>query len=137
MATLDFVLAASLDPVQAVFVLAVVLVYRGPHPIIVAGAIAALVAETVMLVAADDYLWGELIAPRAVSCFVQAAALCWIVRAIRQGRGRVAPARSNPAPGGNGAATVAPLAADASLHAVARSMTAAGPAQTPHHQVAR
>ena len=39
MATLGFVLAAFLDPIQAGIVLAVVLVYRGALPVIVAGAL--------------------------------------------------------------------------------------------------
>lgn len=88
MATLTFVLAAFLDPVQAAIVLAVVLVHRGPQPIIVAGVIAGVVSETVMALAADGYVWGELIAPRLVSALMQAAVLCWILRVVRPGLGR-------------------------------------------------
>ena len=93
MATLAFVLAAFLDPVQAGIVLAVALVHRGPQPVIVAGVVAGVVSETVMALAADGYTWGELIAPRVVSSLMQAAVLCWIVRFVRTRRAvaRVAP----------------------------------------------
>jgi uncharacterized membrane protein YeaQ/YmgE (transglycosylase-associated protein family) len=101
MATLSFVLAAFLDPVQAGLVLAVILVHRGSLPVIVAGIIAALVSETVMALAADGYVWGEFILPRAVSSLMQAAVLCWIVRAVRSIRagGGVGPTGESRAPG--------------------------------------
>ena len=38
MVTLAFLIAACLDPVQAALVLAIVVAYRGPLPIVVAGA---------------------------------------------------------------------------------------------------
>jgi hypothetical protein len=86
MATLAFLLAAFLDPVQAGIVLAVVLVHRGPLPVIVAGVAAAAVSETVMALAADGYTWGELIAPRMVASLLQATALWWVVRLVRSMR---------------------------------------------------
>jgi hypothetical protein len=101
MATLAFVLAAFLDPVQAGIVLAVILAHRGALPIVVAGVFAAVVSETIMALAADAYVWGEFILPRAVSSLMQAAVLCWIVRAIRSMRaaGGVASAEESRAPG--------------------------------------
>jgi hypothetical protein len=83
MATLSFVLAAFLDPVQAVIVLALVLVHRGTLPIVVAGVGAALLTETVMALAVDGYVWGEWIWPRLASSLLQAALLCWVVRFAR------------------------------------------------------
>jgi hypothetical protein len=83
MATLDFVLAAFLDPVQAAIVLVVLLVHRGALPILVAGVAAAVLSETVMALAADNYVWGELIGPRLVSSLLQASLLCWVVRLVR------------------------------------------------------
>lgn len=85
MATLAFLLATLLDPVQAALVLAVVLAYRGPQPILVAAAAAAAVSETVTVVAAVDYTWGEMLVPRLAASLAQAAALCWLVRLVRQG----------------------------------------------------
>ncbi len=82
MASLAYLLAVFLDPVQAALVLAIVLVYRGPQPVIVAGAVAATASETIMVAAASGYTWGELILPRLVACLMQAAVLHWIVRAI-------------------------------------------------------
>lgn len=112
MATLSFVLTAFLDPVQAGIVLAVldpvqagivlaiILIYRGTLPIIVAGVIAAVASETVMALAADGYVWGEFILPRVVSSLMQAAVLCWIVRAVRSIRvGGVASTGDGRAPG--------------------------------------
>ena len=98
MATLAFVLAAFLDPVQAGVVLAVILVHRGALPVVVAGVFAAVVSETVMALAADAYVWGEFILPRVVSSLMQAAVLCWIVRAVRPGGG-VASTGEGRAPG--------------------------------------
>jgi hypothetical protein len=86
MATLAFLLAALLDPVQAALVLVIVLVYRGPQPILVAATVAAAVSETIILMAAFDYTWGELIVPRLASSLVQAAALCWLVGLVRPTR---------------------------------------------------
>jgi len=124
MATLAFVLAAFLDPVQAGIVLGVILVHRGPLPIIVAGAIAAVVSETVMVLAADDYMWGELIAPRVVSSLLQAAVLCWLVRFIRPSRigGRVAPTGASRAQG-NATATFGSLGGGGSLSSASRPGT--------------
>jgi hypothetical protein len=45
---------------------------------------AAAVAETVMVLAAVDYGWGELMAPRLVASVTQAALLGWLVRLARQ-----------------------------------------------------
>jgi len=83
MATLAFLVAACLDPVQAVLVLAFVVAYRGVQPILVAGAAAALVTETTMALAASGYVWGELIAPRLVAALMQAAVLLLAVRIVR------------------------------------------------------
>ena len=82
MASLAYLLAVFLDPVQAALVLAIVLAYRGPQPVIVTGMVAAAVSETIMVAAASGYTWGELILPRLVACLMQAAVLHWIVRAI-------------------------------------------------------
>src|SRR5262245_18498572 len=76
MVTVAFLLAAFLDPVQAALVLAVLLLYRGPQPILVAAAAAAVASETVIMLAAADYMWGELIAPRLVASLMQAV-LIW------------------------------------------------------------
>ena len=67
MATLEFLLAALLDPVQAALVLVAVLAYRGPLPVLVAAAAAVIASETIMGLAAADYTWGEAIAPRLAS----------------------------------------------------------------------
>jgi hypothetical protein len=80
MATLSFLLAAALDPVQAAIVLAVLIIYRGPQPIILAGATATLAAETLLALAAVHYTWGEVVAPRLVASLIQAALLCWLIR---------------------------------------------------------
>jgi hypothetical protein len=80
MASLAYLLAVFLDPVQAALVLAAVLVYRGPHPVFVAGAVAAAVSETIMV--ASGYAWGEFVLPRLAACLMQAAVLNWLVRAI-------------------------------------------------------
>ncbi len=110
MATLGFVLAAFLDPVQAGIVLAVVLVHRGALPVIVAGLAAALVSESVMALAADDYAWGELLMPRVVSALMQAAVLWWVVRWARALRssGSTAPTRAGET-AGSAPAGFAPL----------------------------
>jgi hypothetical protein len=84
MAMLAFVLAAILDPVQAALVLALVLVYRGPYAAAVAGVTAAVASETVMVLAAYDYAWGELLLPRLAASLMQAALLVWLVRLARQ-----------------------------------------------------
>jgi hypothetical protein len=84
MATLAFLLAAFLDPVQAALVLAIVLGYRGPQPILIAAAVAATASETIMMLAAADYTWGELVVPRLASSLMQAAVLCPAVRLIRK-----------------------------------------------------
>jgi hypothetical protein len=83
MTTLEFVLAAFLDPVQAGIVLALLLMHRGPQPVAVAGVLAALFAETAMALAADAYSWGELIAPRLLSSLMQAAVLVWTGRLLQ------------------------------------------------------
>jgi hypothetical protein len=83
MAILGFVLAAFLDPIQAGIVLGVVLAYRGPLPVIVAAVAATILSETIMALAADDYVWGEFVAPRLVSSLMQGAVLCWAVRWVR------------------------------------------------------
>ena len=83
MTTLAFLLAAVLDPIQAALALAILLVYRGPQPIVVTGVTGAVLSETVMALAAADFIWGESITPRLVASLVQAAVLCWIVRLIR------------------------------------------------------
>jgi hypothetical protein len=107
MATLAFVLAAVLDPVQAGIVLAIILVHRGPHPVVVAGVMAAILSETATVLAADNYMWGELIAPRAASSLMQAAILGWVVRLVRQIRvgGDIAPTGVSPS-GGNATASL-------------------------------
>jgi hypothetical protein len=86
MAILAFLLATLLDPVQGALVLAAVLLYRGPQPILVAGAAAAAVSETVTVVAAVDYTWGELLVPRLAASLAQAAALWWLAGLMRQTR---------------------------------------------------
>jgi hypothetical protein len=83
MATLAFLVAACLDPVQAALVLVFVVAYRGYQPILVAGAAAALVTETTMALAASGYVWGELIAPRLVAALIQAAVSLLAVRIVR------------------------------------------------------
>lgn len=87
MATLSFLLAAALDPIQAAIVLAALIIYRGPQPVIFAGGVAAVVSETFLVLAAIDYTWGELIAPRLITSLTQAALLCWLIRLL--GRLRV------------------------------------------------
>jgi hypothetical protein len=85
MASLAYLLAVALDPVQAALVLAIVLAYRGPHPVIVGGTVAAAASEAIMVAAASGYPWGELVLLRLVACLMQAAVLHWIVvRAIRR-----------------------------------------------------
>jgi hypothetical protein len=86
MAMLDFLLAALLDPAQAALVLAAVLAYRGPLPVPVAAITATVASETIMALAAADYLWGEMVAPRLVSSLAHAVLLCWIVGLIRPRR---------------------------------------------------
>jgi hypothetical protein len=75
MATLEFLLAAILDPVQAALVLVLILAYRGPLPIVVVAAAAAVAAETVVVLAAVDYTWGETLLPRLIASLVQTAVL--------------------------------------------------------------
>jgi hypothetical protein len=100
MAILGFVLASFLDPIQAGIVLVVLLVHRGALPVIVAALCATLVCETAMALAAADYVWGELLAPRMVSALLQAAVLWWAVRWLRSfRRGSAAPAGSGGAAG--------------------------------------
>jgi hypothetical protein len=79
MVMLEFLLATLLDPAQAALVLAAILAYRGPRPVLVATVTAAVASETIMALAAADYTWGEMAAPRLVSSLAQAAVLCWIV----------------------------------------------------------
>jgi hypothetical protein len=83
MVTLAFLIAAFLDPFQAALVLAILLLYRGPQPILIAAATAAAVSETVIMLAAVDYAWGELIVPRLAASLMQAVLLAWIVRLAR------------------------------------------------------
>jgi hypothetical protein len=120
MATLSFVLAAFLDPFQAGIVLAVVLVHRGALPVIVAGAVAAVVSETIMALAADDYMWGEFVAPRLVSSLLQAAVLCGVVRWVRSLR-----------TGGSAAPTGAGGSAGASWPAPSTTCRTSGPPWSP------
>jgi hypothetical protein len=117
MATLDFVVAAFLDPVQAAIVLAVVLAHRGPRPVVVAGVVAGLVSETVRYVAADGYVWGTALAPHVVATLMQAAVLCRLVRLVQ-------PARRSEASAGGGRALGN---ADATL----ASLGGAGPLPSP------
>jgi hypothetical protein len=125
MSTLAFVLdvlVAFLDPIQAGIVLAVVLVHRGPLPVIVAGAVAALVSETVMALAADAYTWGELVAPRMVSALLQAGVLCWVVRWVRSIRAGIGAAQAGPrGSAGNAAAMLGSLAGGGALPPAGRS----------------
>jgi putative Ca2+/H+ antiporter (TMEM165/GDT1 family) len=86
MATLAFMLAAFFDPFQAGMVLAIICLHRGPWPIIVAAAIATLVSETVIALATDAYMWGELVAPRLISSLLQATFLYHVVWFIRMSR---------------------------------------------------
>lgn len=83
MVTLAFLVAACLDPVQAALVLVIIVAYRGPLPIVVAGAATALLVETVMALAAPGYVWGELIAPRLVAALLQAAVSLFAIWLIR------------------------------------------------------
>jgi hypothetical protein len=83
MVTLSFLVAACLDPVEAVLVLTIALFYPGPQPVLVAGAAAALVTETIMAFAASGYVWGELMAPRLVAALLQAAVLVVAIRIVR------------------------------------------------------
>jgi hypothetical protein len=82
-ATLAFILASFLDPIQAGIVLAILCLNQGPLPIIVTAAIVAVASDTVMALAAPGYMWGELIAPRLISALMQAAILYWIVQVVR------------------------------------------------------
>jgi hypothetical protein len=82
MVMLEFLLAALLDPVQAVLVLAVILAYRGPVPVAVAAVMAAVASETITALAVADYTWGEMMPPRLLSSVAQAAMLYWIVDLI-------------------------------------------------------
>ena len=84
MATLAFILASFLDPIQAGIVLAILCLNQGPLPIIVTAAIVAVASDTVMALAAPGYVWGELIAPRLISALMQAAILYWIIQVVRQ-----------------------------------------------------
>jgi hypothetical protein len=83
MVMLAVLVATFLDPVQAALVLTILLLYRGPQPVLVAAAAAAAASETVIMLAAVDYTWGELIAPRLAASLMQAVLLGWIVRLIR------------------------------------------------------
>jgi hypothetical protein len=86
MAMLEFLLAALLDPAQAALVLVIVLAYRGPVPVLVAAVTAAVASETITALAAADYAWGEMMAPRLLSSVAQAAVLCWAVGLVRPSR---------------------------------------------------
>ena len=114
MAMLEFLLAASLDPVQAALVLAVVLAYRGPLPVLVAAVTAAVASETIMALAGTDYTWGEMLAPRLVSSLAQAAVLCWIVSLVWPGRAGSAPQPIRRALGARRRGTCAPSSGVAS-----------------------
>ena len=82
MVTLEFLIKACLDPVQAMLVLVIVLAYRGSERILFAGVMGAVVAESIMTLAAAGYTWGELIAPRLVAALLQSAVLYWTVRVV-------------------------------------------------------
>jgi hypothetical protein len=82
MATLEFLLAAILDPVQAALVLALILAYRGPLPIVVVATAAAVASETVTVLAAADFAWGETLLPRLIASLVQTAVLHSGIRLI-------------------------------------------------------
>jgi hypothetical protein len=113
---LAFLLATLLDPVQAALVLAVLLLYRGPQPVLVAGAAAAALSETVTVVAAVDYTWGQLLVPRLAASLAQAAALWWLVRLMRQARaGGDAPQAREPF-AGEATAALGSLSAGAAGH---------------------
>jgi hypothetical protein len=93
-------------------VLIVILAYRGPQPVLAAGAAAALATETIMALAAAGYVWGELIAPRLVASLLQAAALVVMVRIVRSAaRGTGAALSGRLAQGGSGATLDAPPSA--------------------------
>jgi hypothetical protein len=79
---LEFLLAALRDPAQAALVLASVLAYRGPLPVLVSAITATVASETIMALAAADYAWGEMVAPRLVASLAHAVVLCWIVGLI-------------------------------------------------------
>jgi hypothetical protein len=116
MVELAFLIAALLDPVQAVLVLAVVLLYRGPQPVLMAAAAAATVAETVTAMAGVHYTWGEMLVPRLAASLAQAAVLWWLVRLIRQGRaGADAAARAAQVPG-EATAALGPFSQGSAVH---------------------
>lgn len=94
MATLAFLVAALLDPVQAALVLALMLAYRGPQPVLVAAAATAAISETVTVMAGIDYSWGEMLAPRLTAALVQAGALWWLMKLVRQALSGARPATS-------------------------------------------
>ena len=100
MVLLEFLLAALIDPVQAALVLAVVLAYRGPLPVLVAAVMAAVASETITALAVADYTWGDMMAPRQASSLVQAAVLYGVVGLIWPSRAGGAPQPSalRPAP---------------------------------------
>jgi hypothetical protein len=102
MVTLAFLVAACLDPVQAALVLALVVAYRGPLPIVVAGGAAVLITESVMALAAAGYVWGELIAPRLVAALLQAAVAVfavWLARTAARRAGGALGGALGAAPG--------------------------------------
>src|SRR5262249_46494185 len=101
MVTLEFLVAASLDPVQAALVLAFVIACRGFEPVLISGVAAALVTETIMALAAPDYVWGELIAPRLVAALLQAVVLVLVLWAVRRAARSAAAALGRLASGGS------------------------------------
>jgi hypothetical protein len=125
MATIAFLLAACLDPIQAALVLAIAGVYRGPLPILVAGTAAAAASEAVMALAANDYALGELLAPRLVAALLQAVAAVWAIRLLRGvAKGGLARPDVGPVSEASGdAATFAPLGAFAARSARRLSLT--------------
>jgi hypothetical protein len=117
MVTLEFLIAACLDPVQAALVLALVVIYRGPLPTTVAGGASALIAETVMALAAPGYAWGELIAPRLVAALLQAVAAVVVVWAVRQAARRARAALGFTRPAADGDPATVPATLPAALEA--------------------
>src|SRR5262245_52468100 len=119
MVTLAFLLAAFLDPVQAALVLAILLVYRGPQPMLVAAAAAAAASETVITLAASDYVWGELIVPRLAASLMQAVLMWWMIRLVgRIWSGAVAGSGAQRL-GGNVMAALGSLTASAGVQRLA------------------
>jgi hypothetical protein len=84
----ELILISFLDPFRALITSACIPLLRSPWVILLAGAVSAIAAESILSAAVVDRAWGEGFIEGAIGSLMQAAVLYWIVGRIRWSRQR-------------------------------------------------